>query len=58
MQYVLAEQERTLKEKNEAADKLIKIVGAENENVQKDKLIGMRLATNSKRRRERETEQI
>lgn len=39
-QYVLAEQETTLKTKNEAADKLIGIVGAENEVVQKEKLIG------------------
>lgn len=39
-QYVLAEQEMTLKTKNEAADKLIGIVGAENEFVQKEKLIG------------------
>lgn len=40
IQYVLAEQEMTLKTKNEAADKLIGIVGAENEVVQKEKLIG------------------
>lgn len=39
-QYVLAEQETTLKAKNEAADKLIKIVSEENEIVQKEKLIG------------------
>lgn len=31
----------TLKAKNEAADKLIKIVSAENEIVQKEKLIGI-----------------
>lgn len=37
---MLAEQETTLKAKNEAADKLIKIVSAENEIVQKEKLIG------------------
>lgn len=37
---MLAEQEMTLKTKNEAADKLIGIVGAENEVVQKEKLIG------------------
>lgn len=37
---MLAEQEMTLKAKNEAADKLIGIVGAENEFVQKEKLIG------------------
>lgn len=37
---MLAEQETTLKAKNEAADKLIKIVSEENEIVQKEKLIG------------------
>lgn len=37
---MLADQETTLKAKSEAADKLIKIVSAENEIVQKEKLIG------------------
>lgn len=37
---MLAEQETTLKAKNEAADKLIKIVSDENVIVQKEKLIG------------------
>lgn len=37
---MLAEQEINLKMKNEAADKLIVIVSAENEIVQKEKLIG------------------
>lgn len=41
VQYVLAEQEINLKMKNEAADKLILIVSAENEIVQKEKLIGI-----------------
>lgn len=38
---MLADQETTLKAKSEAADKLIKIVSAENEIVQKEKLIGI-----------------
>ena len=46
-QYVLAEQEINLKIKNEAADKLIKIVSAENEIVQKEKLFGMISSSNS-----------
>lgn len=36
----MADQEKTLKLKNEAADKLIKIVGTENEIVQKEKIAG------------------
>lgn len=39
-QYVLAEQETTLKAKNEAADTLIQVVSTENEIVQKEKQIG------------------
>lgn len=39
-QYVLAEQEMTLKAKNDAADTLIQIVSTENEIVQKEKQIG------------------
>lgn len=38
---MLADQETTLKAKSEATDKLIKIVSAENEIVQKEKLIGI-----------------
>lgn len=38
---MLADQETTLKAKSEAADKLIKIISAENEIVQKEKLIGI-----------------
>lgn len=37
---MLADQEKTLKLKNEAADKLIKIVSTENEIVQKEKIAG------------------
>lgn len=45
---MLADQETTLKAKSEAADKLIKIVSAENEIVQKEKLIGMAKLANKK----------
>lgn len=43
----MAEQEINLQIKNEAADKLIKIVSAENEIVQKEKLFGIHFSPNA-----------